>query len=145
MPRPRLPALVLPAAAGGAALDVRPARGPRALVQLHDGACSECLAQVARIAARLDAIVEWGADVVVISPNAVRDSAGLPVLVDSEGAMVTGRLCVVIADEWGEIFHATEGGSVHDVIAADEVVEWVKFVAIQCPECENPEGPWRDL
>jgi len=146
MPRPRLAALVLPAASGGAALDVRPSRGPRVLVKLHDGACSDCHAYVAQIAARADAIAEWGADVVVISATAVRDSAGLPVLIDAAGAVVTGRLDVVVADEWGEIFHATEGGGgVHDVIAADEVVEWVKFVAIQCPECENPEGPWRDL
>lgn len=145
MPRPRLAALALPSARGGVAVDVRPSRGPRVLVKLHNGACAECHAYVAQIAARVDAIAEWGADVVVISPAAVRDGAGLAVLVDAAGAIVTGRLDVVVADEWGEIFHATEGGGVHDVIAADEVVEWVKFVAIQCPECENPEGPWRDL
>jgi hypothetical protein len=31
------------------------------------------------------------------------------------------------------------------VIVADEVLERVKFVAMQCPECEGPEGEWRKL
>jgi hypothetical protein len=44
---------------------------------------------------------------------------------------------VVIADRWGEILHTASapGGDVSQLLSVDEVLSWVGFVRIQCPEC----------
>lgn len=46
---------------------------------------------------------------------------------------------VIVADRWGEIIHvvrpAEPGASMPN---ADDLLEWVNFVRIQCPECP----PW---
>ena len=45
---------------------------------------------------------------------------------------------LVIADQWGEIFHVEAGGpAVHPFPAPAEVAEWLRFVTIQCPECQG--------
>ena len=45
---------------------------------------------------------------------------------------------MIIADQWGEVFLVEAGGAgVHGLPAAEEVVEWLRFVAIQCPECQG--------
>lgn len=160
----RLPSVRLREVAGGGGVAVRPSRGPRVLVTLHRADCEECVGYVKEIAATREPLESWGADLLVISPEPlpVGDAGltgltrlGVPVLEDPGHVVADGRLTVIIADEWGEVYFASEpegsgseaSGSKagHGLIAPDEVVEWVKFVAIQCPECEGPEGEWRNL
>jgi hypothetical protein len=45
--------------------------------------------------------------------------------------------CLVIADRWGEIQHvaAPAGGDLSQLPDPDEVLSWIRFVRIQCPEC----------
>ena len=53
---------------------------------------------------------------------------------------------LLIADQWGELFLVEPmPDGAHSYPAPAEVAEWLRFVAIQCPECENPEGEWRTL
>jgi hypothetical protein len=41
---------------------------------------------------------------------------------------------VVVADRWGEIvYRSAEGGAA--LPGADELLDWVHFVRMQCPEC----------
>jgi hypothetical protein len=44
---------------------------------------------------------------------------------------------VVIADRWGEILYneSPPDGDVSRLPAVDELLSWVRFVRIQCPEC----------
>ena len=44
---------------------------------------------------------------------------------------------VVVADRWGEIVHveAPPAGPVSSFPSVDELLSWVHFVRIQCPEC----------
>ncbi|HEY7186485.1 MAG TPA: hypothetical protein VH436_08050 [Vicinamibacterales bacterium] len=43
---------------------------------------------------------------------------------------------VVVADRWGEIFHLeAASGSTSNLSDVDELLSWVHFVEIQCPEC----------
>ena len=44
---------------------------------------------------------------------------------------------VVIADRWGEILHigSSPSGEVSQLPNVDEVLSWVQFARIQCPEC----------
>jgi hypothetical protein len=44
---------------------------------------------------------------------------------------------LVIADQWGEIHHVEEAGPDHRFPATGEVVDWVRYLAIQCPECQG--------
>jgi hypothetical protein len=43
---------------------------------------------------------------------------------------------IVIADRWGEIYFAT-GGPIEDLPDADGLIEWLRFVQSQCPECQG--------
>lgn len=43
---------------------------------------------------------------------------------------------VAVADRWGEIVHVFRGeGGRGAMPTVDELLEWVNFVRIQCPEC----------
>jgi hypothetical protein len=66
-------------------------------------------------------------------------------LLDSSGE-VTARQeltvpAVVIVDRFGEIWAAWEGGADHRLPSSKDVIEWLDFLEVQCPECEPPE-PW---
>jgi hypothetical protein len=126
-------------------------RGPRVFVAVHALGCKTCIEYVKQVVHMQDELSSWGGHVTVVCPECSGDSAaalaplGVPVLEDRISLLAVGRLTVIIADEWDEIYFASESEDVHGVISPDEVLEWVKFVAIQCPECEGPEGEWRNL
>lgn len=44
---------------------------------------------------------------------------------------------VLIADRWGEVFcrEVAPDGDVTRLPSVDEVMSWVRFAAMQCPEC----------
>jgi len=44
---------------------------------------------------------------------------------------------VLVADRWGEIHHLAHGDRVEDLSSPDELVEWLRYVQSQCPECEG--------
>lgn len=44
---------------------------------------------------------------------------------------------VVIADRWGEVYLAVGGASVADLPGADEILECLRYVAHECPECQG--------
>jgi hypothetical protein len=44
---------------------------------------------------------------------------------------------VVVADRWGEIHHVTHAARVEDLPSLHELVEWLRYVQSQCPECEG--------
>lgn len=62
----------------------------------------------------------------------------LPLLLDPEGALL-GAIPeggVLVADAFLEVYHL---GPVRD---EEEVLEWLRFVEAQCPECVLPEADW---
>lgn len=44
---------------------------------------------------------------------------------------------IVVADRWGEIHHLAGGKTVDDLPGPDDVIEWLRYVQRQCPECEG--------
>jgi hypothetical protein len=44
---------------------------------------------------------------------------------------------VVVADRWGEIHHVTHAARVEDLPSFNELVDWLRYVQSQCPECEG--------
>ena len=42
---------------------------------------------------------------------------------------------VVVADKWGEIYFVASG-PVADLPDPDDIIEWLGYVQVQCPECQ---------
>jgi peroxiredoxin len=151
-----LPSVSLAATPDGELVDLRGGRGPRVLVLMHAGACDGCQDFLRQIAPIATEVAEWGGRLLVVpEPEEDHDALlgeappGMRVLSDPEQTVardlgLTGA-AVVIADEWGEIYFAAQSGTGHRLPLPEEIVSWVRFIAIQCPECEQPEGEWRTL
>jgi hypothetical protein len=121
--------------------------------------CERCREYVRGLLARRADIGSWGGCIGVVVRGALPGEArtmspGMEALLrelgDADVALLaasehtTEGAALVVADEWGEIHFAAESAR-HELPAPDEVVDWVRFVAIQCPECEGPEGEWKTL
>lgn len=62
----------------------------------------------------------------------------MPLLVDREGMLVSviPEQGALVADPFLEAYHL---GPVEGV---EEILDWVRFVGAQCPECVLPEAEW---
>jgi hypothetical protein len=140
----RLPDLALPTVGGASTVPLKPGgrRNP-ILVAVHGGGCGECGAYLHHLAEAAAELSEWDAHAVVIVPDAAAPAPDLPfpVVLDAERrfAARTGLkgAAVVIADQWGEVAHVADAGAGHALPAAPELVEWVRYLAMRCPECEG--------
>ena len=147
-----LPSASLRAAPDGRETDLRAGSGARVVVIVHSADCARCRNFVQSLASISDEIADWGGRILVLVPGDLgaaarfaESAADVEVLADSEGILDIEGGTVIVADEWGEIYFAAEAGQQHDFPATSEIVEWIRFIAIQCPECEGPEGEWRTL
>ncbi len=154
VPGSLLPAMRLVSGATGAPVDLRAARGPRAVVAMHSVGCRECRRYVREaLAPAARDLAEWGGRLNVVVPGRPGTAAtfaetttdALEVLADVEGAFTPGHAAVVVTDEWGEVHYLADAGPGHELPGPEELVAWVRFLAIQCPECEGPEGEWRNV
>jgi peroxiredoxin len=150
-PTERLPDLRLPSAPGGAPVPLVPPGGRLVplILAVHSADCAECREFAQALAAADAELREWDGRVLVVVPGAVdeaarfADGAGLPfpVLADEARGLWTRMgmegAAAIVADPWGEVRMRHEAGAAHDLPALAEMVDWVRFVAIQCPECEG--------
>ncbi len=44
---------------------------------------------------------------------------------------------LLVADRWGEVVLVVDAKSASDLPPADDLVEWLRFVQHQCPECQG--------
>jgi hypothetical protein len=102
----------------------------RPLVLLND----EALAQ--SLAARAAELKALGAQAYLLA-QALKPSP-LPLLLDPEGALLSAipEDGALVADAFLEVYHL---GPVGD---AEEILDWLRFVEAQCPECVLPEADW---
>lgn len=147
-PRRRLPDLALPLAPGGEPCRLRaPGRRSPLLVLVHGAGCAACGDFVRRLEADSQSIEEWDGRPLVIAPEdlaraeELRHRTRLPVLADPErrlGTALSVRApAVVVADQWGEVHEVHEAGEDHRFPEPDAVVAWLRYLAIQCPECQG--------
>ena len=141
----RLPDITLRAVPTGDPVRIRPARRRSSLLVLvHGPECGRCDDFIRLLAAEADLLREWDADPVVVLPGplvAARPTGPFPVLSDPEsrlsGSLALRAPACVIADQWGEVQLRHEAGEDHSFPPISELVEWARFLAIQCPECQG--------
>lgn len=145
----RLPDLRLPSAPAGTPVPLVPPGGRAVpiLLCVHDADCAACRAWVQALAAADAELREWDGRPLVVFPGdldqAARFAAGVPfpVLADEAGKlwmrMGMEGATVVVADPWGEVRFRHVAGTAHDLPSPAELMDWARFVAIQCPECEG--------
>lgn len=149
-PQHRLPALSLVRVPEGVLQPVRlPGRRAPVVVLLHGSGCAPCRAYVALLASVSPSLQEWDGYVRLVLPESLEDARRfharepLPfaVLADPEqrlaGACRAAPPAVVIADQWGEVHSCACAGPAHAWPAPSEVVAWLRFLAVRCPECEG--------
>ena len=44
---------------------------------------------------------------------------------------------VLVADRWGEVHFAVQGRRPSELPSADELIDWLRYVQVQCPECQG--------
>jgi hypothetical protein len=149
-PTRRIPDLRLAPVAGGSAVPVR-ARGRMSTVLLlrHHADCLACDEYTELLASRGADISDWDGRVLVVVAES--DVEGLlfetpafptfPTVID-QGNRLANALnaqapALAVTDRWGEIHLMENAGAEHRFPSADEVVSWLRYLAIQCPECQG--------
>jgi peroxiredoxin len=125
----------------------RRGRDSTILLMLHAANCPACRGYVGRLQDEAAAIRDWDGRVLLVWAAPVARAAatarvsGFDSGIDVDGGLLA-RLglelpAILIADQWGELFAVQPAGNEHDFIDPSEVVEWLRFLAIQCPECQG--------
>lgn len=134
-------------------VSLRSGRGPRAVLVVHSAECTGCRMYMEQLAAASPTFREWGGRISVVAyePVAKADTlrtdalAGMQVLSDPHSTLGVEPAALLLADEWGEVHFAMEGVADHALPQPAEIADWLRFISIQCPECEQPEGEWRNI
>jgi peroxiredoxin len=83
----------------------------------------------------------------------IRQEANLPfpLLVDEDGrthrsagaADKSGHpaIAIYVTDRFGEVFAVYRAAEGQTMPSAQEIIKWLTFINIQCPECGHPEWP----
>lgn len=146
-PSNRIPDLTLPAHPAGSPLRVRPpGRRSPLLLFVHGTDCAACTAFLRRLTSDVDALRDWDAYPLIVVPigsgadSAAAETHALPRATDPGGRLSTAVAveapALVIADQWGEVHLRHRAGEGHRFPDVAEIVEWLRFLAIQCPECQ---------
>lgn len=71
------------------------------------------------------------------APGNELDIGDTSIVVTDDAALGLPAPTLIIADRWGEIVHRESpvAGGILQLSDVDEVLSWVQFVRMQCPEC----------
>jgi hypothetical protein len=145
----RLPALTLNGPAGAVPLRA-PAAGSRVLLLVRDADLERARPFIAMLEQSLPELRDWYADALLVTEHATPETA-LPVANAEHDAWSAlgvrpGENALIIADRWGEVYFARQARSFTDWPPPPRIEEWVRFLAMQCPECgvidEPGYGEW---
>lgn len=144
-PGDRLPDLELPGEPGRPPVRLlSPDRLAPVVLTLHHR-CGPCAEYLAALDSEQADMKVWDGDPVVITcdagprpavapPGGLRVASSDAARLRSAGIPVPG---VLVADQWGELHLVQDAGAAHRFPAPAEVIEWLRYLAIQCPECEG--------
>ena len=145
----RIPAFAVNGPNG--ALPLRaPEQGSRVLLLVRDDAHESARPYISALEERLPELREWYASALVLTEDASADSA-LPTAraepdVWTALGIPAGDSALIIADRWGDVYFSQRTREFTDLPATDRIEEWIRFLAMQCPECgvidEPGYGEW---
>jgi hypothetical protein len=169
----RLPDALLPRVGSAGTVRLHDPREPTVLVLCHEAPGAGLAAWVRGLVDRPSTFGAWGGRLLVVLPprradassaiatDAAADVVGAllgaaaaapfpaAIAIDADARLGTGAApgatVLLIVDAWGEVYHAERLPAAGGGPAASEVEGWLRYVATQCPECEGPEGGWRDV
>ena len=136
----------------GRRLDLRWSRTAWAVLVTHGGGCPSCPRLVDDLAAMAPDLQAWKARVVVLVPPAAAKEptgAGATDMVDlvvdggdlrAAAGLDPDRIGLLVADRFGVVWNA-DVHTHHRLPDTAELVARVRFLAIQCPECETLDAP----
>lgn len=141
-------------------------RRTRVLVAGHGPGCEACCRYASRLTEAAAEFGRWDGEAIVVvgpggggeleTPRAAEGAAVegsiRPALRDPEGAarrrlgVPEDRVALLIADRFGEVFLREEADEADALPEPDAVLEWLRYLATQCPECGVPDtaghGAW---
>ena len=80
------------------------------------------------VAARLARLAGRTRDIEALNTACVTTSQPIPGLPQPS---------VLVADRWGEVYDARSGDCAAAYPEPDEILEWLQFIAVECPECQG--------
>lgn len=129
-------------------------RGPTVILVLPVGVGVASERYLEAHAAEAGKLAAWGARLLVVVTGSPREAEAMVpaafarnhrVLADPWRKLGAIGPAALVIDEWGEVFFASQAEHVEQLPTPEQLREWAVFVAIQCPECEGPEGDWKRL
>lgn len=83
-----------------------------------------------------------GGRAALVNPGSRLPDLLLPAAPDGTPQPLSGALrldppALAIADQWGEVHAGVAAGAEHRWLAVAEVADWLRYLAMQCPECEG--------
>ncbi len=142
----------------GRPLDWRDTRRNRIVFFTHPGACAGCSSHARDLVALRAHLSRWDGDLWLVGDTAddVMPEADDVIRVTGDTDHLLRQRCglsaddarVAVADRWGQIWQTAVADDRHTLVAPADVLETIKFIAIQCPECETldqPAGDWSSV
>lgn len=136
-----IPDIRLPSAPNGALVQLRESGGKTTvLVTLHSARCAGCQEYLNSLAPLSGEFDIWDARLLVIVPGPMRAAERLrapfgKVLGDEHRRLADpASASVLVADRYGQIFHAAHAGDSHELTSPRDLEEWLKYLGTLCPE-----------
>jgi hypothetical protein len=110
------------------------------LFTVHSASCAACRDYLAMLADASAEFQAWDARLLVIVPASPPEAATLrapfgQVLGDEHLRIADpASASLIVADRYGQVFHAVRAGTSHDLPPRRELDEWLKFLGTLCPE-----------
>jgi hypothetical protein len=127
-----------------------PQQGSRVLLFVRDAALGGARSYISALEARVEELREWYGSALLVTERAVPETT-IPrarAAADAWAALgiPEGESALIIADRWGDVYSAQHSRSFGDLPSTDQIEEWIRFLAMQCPECgvidEPGYGEW---
>jgi hypothetical protein len=125
-----------------------PELGTPVLLLVRDAAFERARPYIAALEERLRDLRDWGGRPLLVTERDMVESR-LPSAVarpDEWDAFAVANSALMIADRWRVVYFVKETTTFADLPSPDEIVEWVRYLGMQCPECgvidEPGYGEW---
>ena len=141
----RLPALILAQPKGDHLRLDAPELGSPAMLFVRDRALEVARPYINGWETRLAELKGWYGRPLLVTEERTPDTPIPAALATAQQWQELGiepdASALIIADRWGLVYASQQTTTFRDLPSAEEVEEWLRFLATQCPECGVPDEP----